>query len=187
VAVVGNSTGGWTAAEPALLGSPRVTGLALVDAVGIDVPGHPVADFFALSFPELAELSYADPDRFRIDPSVLPPAAQAAMAGNRATLAVYAADGMTDPSLRARLAGIAVPTVVVWGDADRIVDAEVGRAYADAVPGARFELLPATGHLPQLESPEALLAAFSPSCTADGKNGAPSYRCWQQRKRCAAR
>ena len=133
----------------------------LVDAVGIDVPGHPVADFFALSFPELAQLSYADPNRFRIDPSALPPAAQAAMAGNRATLAVYAADGMTDPSLRARLAGIDVPTVVVWGEADRIVDVEVGRAYAAAIPGARFELLEQTGHLPQLESPERLLAVLA--------------------------
>ena len=161
VLVVGNSVGGWTAAELALLHSPRVTGVVLVDAVGVDVPGHPVADFFALSLPELAELSYADPDRFRIDPSALPPAAQAVMAGNRATLAVYAADGMTDPSLLPRLAGIAVPTVVVWGEADRIVSPTVGRAYADAIPGARFELLAGTGHLPQLESPDRLLTVIA--------------------------
>jgi pimeloyl-ACP methyl ester carboxylesterase len=161
VVVVGNSIGGWTAAELALLHSPRVGALVLVDAVGIDVPGHPVADFFALSFPELAQLSYADPDRFRIDPTALPPAAQAAMAGNRATLAVYTADGMTDPTLLPRLGGIDVPTVVVWGEADGIVDATVGRTYADAVPGARFELLTGTGHLPQLESPDRLIAVIA--------------------------
>ena len=162
VAVVGNSLGGWTAAELALVHSPRVTGLALVDAVGIDVPGHPVADFFSLTFPELARLSYADPERFRIDPASMPPAAQAAMAGNRATLAVYAGTAMTDPGLRERLAAVAVPTVVVWGEADGIVDVEVGRAFAAAVPGARLELLPGTGHLPQLESPDRLLAALAP-------------------------
>ena len=44
------------------------------------------------------------------------------------------------------------------GEADRIVDVEVARAYAAAVPGARLEVLPRTGHLPQLESPDALLA-----------------------------
>ncbi|MCW2811836.1 MAG: Pimeloyl-ACP methyl ester carboxylesterase, partial [Friedmanniella sp.] len=38
-----------------------------------------------------------------------------------------------------------------------IVDAEVAQAYAALIPGARFVLLPRTGHLPQLESPEALL------------------------------
>ncbi len=45
VTVVGNSIGGWVAAELALLGSPRVSGYVLVDAVGIEVPGHPVPNF----------------------------------------------------------------------------------------------------------------------------------------------
>src|SRR5580693_10325902 len=40
--LVGNSVGGWIAAEMALLGSPRVSAAILVDAVGIEVPGHPI-------------------------------------------------------------------------------------------------------------------------------------------------
>ena len=171
VVVAGNSAGGWTAAELALTGSPRVARLVLVDAAGLEVPDHPVADFSALTFPELARLSYADPERFRIDPGTMPPAAQAAMAGNRATLAVYAGTAMVDPGLRGRLASVAVPTVVVWGEADGIVDVEVGRAFAAAVPGARFELLPGTGHLPQLESPDRLLAVLA------GVLGEPVSRC----------
>jgi len=158
VTVIGNSIGGWIAAELALLRSPRVSALVIVDGVGIEVPGHPVADFFSLTFPEIAQLSYHDPERFRIDPTALPPEAQAVLAGNRAALAVYA-EKMVDPSLRERLSDIAVPTLVVWGDADRIADPDYGRAYAAAVPGARFELLPQTGHLPQLESPELLIDA----------------------------
>jgi pimeloyl-ACP methyl ester carboxylesterase len=47
VTVIDSSVGGWVASEVALLGSPRVSGLVLVDAVGIEVDGHPVADFFA--------------------------------------------------------------------------------------------------------------------------------------------
>src|SRR5690349_2363440 len=90
VTIVGNSIGGWIGAELALLGSPRVSALVVVDGVGIEVPGHPVVDFFSLTFPEIAQLSYHDPERFRIDPTALPPAAQAVLAGNRATLAVYA-------------------------------------------------------------------------------------------------
>ena len=41
VTVIGNSIGGWIAAEMALLGSPRIARLVLVDATGIEVPGHP--------------------------------------------------------------------------------------------------------------------------------------------------
>jgi pimeloyl-ACP methyl ester carboxylesterase len=48
----------------------------------------------------------------------------------------------------------------VWGDSDRIVDPDYGRAYAAAIPGARFRLLPATGHVPQIETPAQLLGAI---------------------------
>ena len=74
VTVIGNSIGGWIAAEMALLGSPRIGGLVLVDAAGIEVEGHPAADFFSLSLDEVAQLSYHDPVRFRIDPSTMPEA-----------------------------------------------------------------------------------------------------------------
>ena len=161
VTVVGSSIGGWIALELALARSPRVARVALVDSVGIDVPGHPVADFFSLTFPELARLSYHDPERFRVDPDALPPEAREVLAANRAALAVYAGAGMTDATLLARLVGVRVPTLVVWGEDDRIVDPGYGRALADAIPGARFELLPRTGHLPQLETPEAVADALA--------------------------
>jgi pimeloyl-ACP methyl ester carboxylesterase len=157
VTIVGHSIGGWIAAEMALLGSPRVCSVIVVDAVGIEVPGHPVADFFSLSFTELAELSYADPARYGIDPSTLPPAALQAMAGNRAALEAYAGRTMTDPTLRDRLAAASVPTLVVWGDADRIGDPDFGRAFAAAIPVAEFTLIENAGHLPQIEAPEALV------------------------------
>jgi pimeloyl-ACP methyl ester carboxylesterase len=86
-------------------------------------------------------------------------AQQAGMAANRAALRVYGGARMADPALRGRLGAIACPTLVVWGEADRIVDPDYGRAYAAAIPGARFELLTGTGHLPQLETPDQLMRA----------------------------
>jgi pimeloyl-ACP methyl ester carboxylesterase len=157
VTVVGNSIGGWIAAEMAVLGPSRVSGYVLVDAVGIEVEGHPVADFFNLTFAEVAELSYADPATHAIDPADLPPAARQAMAGNRAALQVYAGTTMADPTLLGRLGTVSAPTLVVWGAADRIGDVDLGRAYAHAVPGASFDLLPDSGHLPQVETPEELV------------------------------
>lgn len=162
VTVVGSSIGGWIAAElaAAVAGGDRVGRLVLVDAVGLQVEGHPVADFFALTFDEIAELSYANPEGRRIDPEALPPAARAAMQAGRAALRDYAGTTMVDPTLGERVGAISAPTLVVWGAADRIADPAVGQAYADAIPGARLVVLPGAGHLPQLERPEALLDAL---------------------------
>lgn len=160
VTVVGNSIGGWIAAELALRHPSRVTQLALVDAVGIAVPEHPVVDFFALTPPQIAEHSYYDPAKAVIpELAMLPPAAREIALGNRATLAVYGG-AMADPELLSRLASIHVPTTVFWGEADRIVDPDYGRAYAAAIPNARFVLLEETGHVPQLETPLLLLDAI---------------------------
>jgi len=159
VTVIGNSIGGWIAAEMALADSQRISSVVLVDAVGIVVPGHPIADFFSLSPKQVAELSYHDPERFGIDPSKLPPEALQVMAGNRATLSLYAGAAMGDAGLTARLADVRTPTLVVWGDSDQIVDPDYGREFAGAIPGAEFQLLPDTGHLPQIETPGALLDA----------------------------
>jgi pimeloyl-ACP methyl ester carboxylesterase len=172
VTVVGNSVGGWIAAEMAVTGSARVTAVTLVDAVGIEVPGHPLADFFSLTLDQVAELAYHDPARFRIDPSAMSAEQQAAMAANRAALAVYAGTAMSDPGLTARLAEVTLPVLAIWGDSDRIADPDYGRAFAAAIPGARFRLLPATGHLPQLESPDQLLAAIRDFASAPAAGSA---------------
>lgn len=156
VTVIGNSIGGWIAAEMALLGGPAIGGVVLVDAVGLQIDADPVADFFSLTMDQVAELSYADPGAFRVDVAALPEQARAAMAGNRAALAVYGGTAMADPTLLARLAGITMPVLVAWGAADRIVSTTHARAYAAAIPGARLDLIAEAGHLPQLETPERL-------------------------------
>lgn len=157
VTVMGNSIGGWITAVMATVGSPRVSSYVLVDAVGLEVPGHPVVDFFALTPDEVAQRSYHDPERYGIDPTTLPPETQRQMAGNRGTLAVYGGQTMTDTDLAARLTTITAPTLVVWGEADRIADPDYGRAYATAIPGADYQLLTQTGHLPQIETPQKLI------------------------------
>lgn len=135
VTVVGNSIGGWIAAEMAVLGSNRVSSYVLVDAVGLEVPGYPVVDFFSLTPAEVAQRSYYDPATFGVDPAKLPPGAQAAMGG----------------------------------------DPDFGRAYAAAIPGGQFRLIERAGHMPQLETPDALLdVAWS---FADGHaTGKPARR-----------
>ncbi len=159
VLVIGFSMGGWVAAELALLAPKRLRGLMLVDAAGLDVPGESIADVFSITPAELSALSYHDPARFGFDPSKLPPEQRAVIAGNFAALAVYAkACGMKDPTLGARLAKVTTPTMVVWGQSDRVVTPTYGRAYAKAIPNVRFELIAECGHMPQLEKPAELMA-----------------------------
>ena len=45
---------------------------------------------------------------------------------------------MADPGLLDRLPDLTVPVLVIWGEADRMISVEHGRAYAKAIPGARF-------------------------------------------------
>lgn len=158
VTVVGNSIGGWLAAEMALLASPRISSVVLVDAVGLTSSSHPIVDFFSLTIDEVTELSYADPDRFRTDVHALPEAARRAMVGNREALLAYGGRSMSDETLRERLPRIALPTLVVWGAHDGVVQPAHGETYAAAIPGAILDVIEDAGHLPQLETPERLLA-----------------------------
>jgi pimeloyl-ACP methyl ester carboxylesterase len=157
VTVIGNSVGGWIAAELALLQNPRLRKLVLVDAGGLKIDAHPAADVNSLTLDQVMALSYRNPEKFRVDPSRLTDQQKAAMAGNRAALRVYAGDATADTGLLDRLRGIRVPTLVVWGDADRIFPMEHGEAFAAGIPGARLHVIEEAGHLPQLEAPEVMV------------------------------
>jgi pimeloyl-ACP methyl ester carboxylesterase len=63
---------------------------------------------------------------------------------------------MHDPKLRGRLHRIRIPTLVLWGAADRVASPDYGRALAAAIPGAQFETIEGAGHFPHLEQPGAL-------------------------------
>jgi pimeloyl-ACP methyl ester carboxylesterase len=50
------------------------------------------------------------------------------------------------------LSRLSVPTLIAWGEHDPIGDPTVARSFADAIPGARLELLPAA-HMPWFAEP----------------------------------
>jgi pimeloyl-ACP methyl ester carboxylesterase len=156
VTVIGNSFGGWVAAEMALQDSPRISGAVIIDGIGIEVDGHPVTSVAGLAPAELQKLSFHDPGK-----APRPPATGGTgPSPDIRALAAYAGPAMSDPTLRDRLSGLDLPVHVLWGESDGIVDPEYGQAYAASMPMATFTLLPKTGHLPQVETPEELLAAI---------------------------
>jgi pimeloyl-ACP methyl ester carboxylesterase len=48
---------------------------------------------------------------------------------------------------------IHMPTLVVWGEQDRLLPFDEGRRLAAAVPGSILSILPHAGHMPQEEVP----------------------------------
>ena len=160
VLVVGSSLGGWIGAEMAARDDAgRISGLILLDAVGVAVDGQPIRDFFALDARGIAEYSFHDADRFYVDPVTVPAEQAARQRANMATMRVVAGEPyMHDSTLLARLRQIEIPVLVVWGDSDRIVTPAYGAAYAAAFDRGRLEIVRDAGHLPQIEQPAATFA-----------------------------
>jgi pimeloyl-ACP methyl ester carboxylesterase len=151
VVVVGNSAGGWIAAEMAARQS-SLAGIILIDAVGLEPTEStgPIVDPRSMPPQDLIKLSFADPTKAR------PPSPEAAeqRQANQRVLATYAGKPfMHDPTLPERLSLITAPSLVLWGSQDGIVTPEYGQEYARQIPGARFEMIEDAGHLPQIEQP----------------------------------
>ncbi|HZU89674.1 MAG TPA: alpha/beta fold hydrolase [Stellaceae bacterium] len=163
--LVGLSFGGWLAAEAAVKCCHRIDRLVLVDPVGIKIgpPDQPdILDIFNRSPDEVRAKSWHDPDRFAPDFDEMSDEALIVHARNREALCRYAWHPyMYDPQLKRWLARIGVPTLVLWGESDRIVTQDYGRAYSALIPGARFELIARAGHHPEIEQPEALVARIA--------------------------
>jgi pimeloyl-ACP methyl ester carboxylesterase len=163
--LIGLSFGGWLAAEAAVKCQHKISRLVLADPLGIKIspPDHPdILDIFNRSPAEVREKSWHDPDRFAPDFDAMTDEALVVYARNREALCRYAWHPyMYDPHLKRWLARIAVPTLLLWGAADRVVTPDYGRAYAGLIPGARFELIEGAGHHPEIEQPEAFAARIA--------------------------
>jgi pimeloyl-ACP methyl ester carboxylesterase len=152
------SFGGWIAAAIAIKTTQRISHLVLANAVGIKVGDREtrdIADIFAISDNEFAQLAYFDPNLARREYKSMPDTDVQAAARNREAIARYGwSPFLHDPKLKARLHRIRIPTMMLWGTSDRVLSEEYGRAYCAAIPGARFEPIERAGHFPHLEQPE---------------------------------
>jgi len=174
VMLIGFSFGGWIAAEVAVCRPRKLVRLVLVDPVGIKLGGREERDivhFFNTAPEELAHRAWHEPAK-------RPPGAYGlgwqtaigeasddeivTIARNWDALCLHAwRPHMYNPQLKHWLHRIAVPTLVLWGESDRIVTPDYGRTYAGLIPGARFRLIERAGHHPELEQPAAFAAAVA--------------------------
>jgi len=68
---------------------------------------------------------------------------------------------ITADSVEMRVAGLTMPTLIVWGDTDGMVPLEVGRAYHAGIAGSRLLVMEKCGHVPPIERPAEFTAAVT--------------------------
>lgn len=173
VTLVGFSLGGWIAAEMAAWRPQRIGRLVLVDAVGIRIGGRTdrdVADIFAVAREQRTKLEFVNPTAAGPAPAEQSDAALLRLLQAEEATALYCWEPyMCNPKLRRRLAGVMLPTAVIWGAGDQIVSTLYGRAYAEAFPNGELSIIDGAGHLPHIEQPRqfcALVESFVSRTTA---------------------
>ncbi|HCB36879.1 MAG TPA: hypothetical protein DEP66_01320 [Acidimicrobiaceae bacterium] len=67
----------------------------------------------------------------------------------------WACDSMADTDHAGDLAAIAVPTLVIVGEHDRVTPPRASRLLADGIAGARLSVVAGAGHLANQEDPAA--------------------------------
>ncbi len=169
VDLVGNSMGGFVAAELALRHPDRVHRLVLVDAAGISIadlrrwPAQTLMRLLAvqagwgsgqramLARPRLRHLAFRSIMRH---PTRMPLDLLAHQSGGPGMPGfVLAMDALLGYDFRERLGEIAAPTLIVHGEEDMLVPAADAREFERLIPDSRLVLLQDTGHVPMLERP----------------------------------
>ncbi len=92
--------------------------------------------------------------RYRLTNPV-PPHAYSAQVMAGAAMATLSAD-----EVRRRMAQISVPTLILFGEHDRVVPPENAPLLAEKIPDARVHILPGVGHMFPIEDPEATVSAL---------------------------
>ncbi len=181
-AVVGNSMGGFVAAELAIAFPQRVERLVLVSAAGISttaqlqpgtaraVPAMRVLErALAAGGAWAASKSDTLARRARVrealmsvvvrHPGRLPaPLAAEQLRGAGKPGFLQGLQAVLDYDIRERLPEIACPTLVVWGEADRLITVKDAAVFAELIPNSRKVVFADTGHMAMLERPAAFNA-----------------------------
>jgi pimeloyl-ACP methyl ester carboxylesterase len=170
-AVAGNSMGGGVAWQLAVRHPQRINALILVDAVGFPnekPPGAVPLAFKILRYPIGRAILRNIDNRPLIDEglktdvydkTVITPAFVDRWAefqrapGHRAILMSVNPSAFNQASVAA-LDKISVPTLILHGDSDVLIEPASARKFAAAIPGAKVLIYRNVGHLPQIEIPQ---------------------------------
>ena len=165
--LVGHSMGGMIAAEMAAVAPHDLDRLALVAAAGLWIEEHPIPDIFALLPGQLVELLFQDPDKGQalltggVDFSDME-AFKAFYLGQQRRLAMAGKILFPIPNRRVskRLYRVTAKTLVLWGEADRLIVPAYAQRWARLIPGAAVQMIPDAAHMLPYEQPQAFVDAL---------------------------
>lgn len=158
LSLVGHSLGGYLAATLAIEQTQRVRRLVLAAPFGLRVREHPTVDFFSIPDEEVPAYLVADMSVFAGLPSPPPPEFFAERYRESTSFARLAWHRPYDLKLAKWLHRITVPTLILWGDADRLIPVGQAAVWADHIAGSEAMILRGAGHLLFDESPAAVAA-----------------------------
>ena len=163
--LIGHSFGGLLAAEIAAAAPKSVGRLALIDPVGLWRDDLPVQNWMVLSEKARRPALFADPDGEPAKRFFAIPNDSAARIDTLSQLIwAQACTGkfvwpIADRGFARRAHRIAAPTLILWGNQDRIIAPAYAQEFARRISGARIEIIDRAGHLPQLEQSDAVTKA----------------------------
>jgi pimeloyl-ACP methyl ester carboxylesterase len=160
--LAGTSLGGWIAADMAVRNCSALRTLSLVAPAGIHVQGVPKGDLFLWTPEQLAHNLFFDQ---ALAEAMLKRAPDDEERRRQAKNALTTAKlgwqpRLYDPNLRKWLHRISCPTLIIWGDSDKLIPPAYGPAFRDLIPGAKLEVLAKCGHLPHVERTGELVASI---------------------------
>lgn len=171
--IVGESLGGWLAAEMAALRPKEIGRLALAAPMGLWRDEAPVVDMFGMTITELVPYLFHDqncPAAQRLlavtqlfgdrdDRSDEQVEILLAMSRGFRTAAKFLFP-IPEKGLERRLSRITAPTLIVWGEQDRFISPSYAEIFREKIKGAEVVTIPNSGHLTGLESPEPYASAL---------------------------
>jgi pimeloyl-ACP methyl ester carboxylesterase len=162
----GVSLGGWIAAEFAALWPERVKCLWISGAPGLWVDEEPLPDLFRQlrDAAAMRRLLFHDPDGYMAEMLLggEPDEERILQAYQSMTvLARLLWERPYNPRLPRRLHRIQCPTLLLWGDNDRLVPPAYGEAYKKFLPQAELKLIPQCGHLAMFEKEKEFVDAVT--------------------------
>lgn len=154
--LIGNSLGGWLAAEILIRDRARFRSLVQLAPAGIRVKGVPPGDNFIWGPEEALRNLYYDQSFADRILAMKPSEEQLdVMLHNRFTVAKLGwQPRWFDPDLEKWLHRIKLPALVVWGEDDKIMPAAYAPLWRERLPDARLLMLEKCGHLPHVEHAE---------------------------------
>ena len=162
--LAGSSVGGSFVAEMAAVWPASVRRIALIAPFGLFDENDPPADPWAQRVKDVPALLCADPERWTKlkEPPEGANSIEWPIEQNRANEAAARAFWpLGNTRLEKRLPLIAAPTLLIWGEQDRVMP----RSYAERIAGAirgesEIRVIPGAGHLAELDKPDEVAAAI---------------------------